>query len=82
MELPLNVEHHITWKDVGICLGSCLRVYAVENVAEIVKNVKSIDHEYQLSFEYCISRLSVPYKISFVERLIGISSAGVYGEVG
>ena len=35
MKLPLNMEHHITWKNVCVCLGSNLCIHAVEYVFDL-----------------------------------------------
>ncbi len=67
------MEHHITGKNVCVCLGSSLCIHAVEYVAEIMEYVKTIDHKGQLAFERCVSNLSIPYKIRFVQCLVGIA---------
>lgn len=68
MEFPLDMEHEISWQHVCIGLRPCLRIDRVEDIAEIMKDVETICHKNQITFQHRITQSGVPHEIIAIER--------------
>ena len=81
MKFPLHMKHHISWQNVSISLCPCLSVHAIEHITQIMKHIKTIDQECQLTFKNRICGPCIPDKIGLVERAVGIATACVDSEI-